>query len=76
MSIEIEMSSILARYSNNQLVAKVKGSYTGQFLRKVLYNMEIEYDALKEEAVRFLDRHKILFLATCADERVTARAMS
>jgi hypothetical protein len=38
--------------------------------------MEIEYDTLKEEAIRFLDQHKILFLATCADDRVTARAMS
>lgn len=38
--------------------------------------MEIEYAALKEEAIRFLDQHKVLFLATCADGRVTARAMS
>jgi hypothetical protein len=38
--------------------------------------MEIEYDVLKEEAIRFLDQHKVLFLATCADGRVTARAMS
>jgi hypothetical protein len=38
--------------------------------------MEIEYDTLREEAIRFLDRHEVLFLATCADDRVTARAMS
>ncbi len=38
--------------------------------------MEIEYDVLKEEVIRFLDKHKILFLATSADDRVTARAMS
>jgi hypothetical protein len=38
--------------------------------------MEIEYDALREEVLRFLDQHKVLFLATCADGRVTARAMS
>ena len=38
--------------------------------------MEIEYDVLKEEVIQFLDKHKILFLATSADDRVTARAMS
>jgi len=38
--------------------------------------VEIEYNVLKEEVVRFLDEHKILFLATSADDRVTARAMS
>ncbi len=38
--------------------------------------MEIEYDVLEEEVIRFLDQHKVLFLATCADGRVTARAMS
>jgi len=38
--------------------------------------MEIEYDTLKEEVIRFLNQHKVLFLATCADGRVTARAMS
>jgi uncharacterized pyridoxamine 5'-phosphate oxidase family protein len=38
--------------------------------------VEIEYDVLKEEALQFLDKHKILFLATSADGRVTARAMS
>jgi hypothetical protein len=31
---------------------------------------------LKEEVIRFLDEHKVLFLATCAEGRVTARAMS
>ena len=48
----------------------------GKFIGEVLWNMEVEYDALKEEVVRFLDQHKVLFLATCADGRVTARAMS
>lgn len=38
--------------------------------------MEIEYAVLKEEVIQFLDKHKILFLATSADDRVTARAMS
>ena len=38
--------------------------------------MEIEYNVLREEALQFLDKHKILFLATSADDRVTARAMS
>jgi uncharacterized pyridoxamine 5'-phosphate oxidase family protein len=38
--------------------------------------MEIDYDVLKEEVLQFLDKHKILFLATSADDRVTARAMS
>ena len=38
--------------------------------------MEIEYETLKEEVLQFLDKHKVLFLATCADNRVTARAMS
>ena len=38
--------------------------------------MEIDYDVLKEEVLWFLDEHKKLFLATSADDRVTARAMS
>lgn len=38
--------------------------------------MEIDCGVLKEEVLRFLNKHKILFLATCADSRVTARAMS
>ena len=38
--------------------------------------MEIDYEALKQEVIEFLDKHKILVLATCADHRVTARAMS
>ena len=38
--------------------------------------MEIDHDVLKEEVLRFLDEHKKLFLATSADDRVTARAMS
>jgi uncharacterized pyridoxamine 5'-phosphate oxidase family protein len=38
--------------------------------------MQIDYDVLKEEVLQFLDKHKILFLATSADDRVTARAMS
>jgi len=32
MSVEVELSSILARYTNNQLVAKVKGSTVGECL--------------------------------------------
>ena len=38
--------------------------------------MEIDYDVLRKEVLRSLDKHKILFLATSADDRVTARAMS
>jgi general stress protein 26 len=40
------------------------------------FPVEIEYETLKEEVFQFLDKHNILFLATCADGRVTARAMS
>jgi hypothetical protein len=38
--------------------------------------MGIEYAVLKEEVIQFLDKHKTLFLATSADDRVTARATS
>jgi uncharacterized pyridoxamine 5'-phosphate oxidase family protein len=38
--------------------------------------MTIDYETLREEVLRFLDEHKVLFLATSADDRVTARAMS
>jgi hypothetical protein len=41
-----------------------------------VYDMKIEYDALKKETVQFLNEHKILFLATGADNRITARAVS
>ena len=38
--------------------------------------MEIDYESLKNEVIEFLDQHKILVFATCAANRVTARAMS
>ena len=38
--------------------------------------MEIEYTILEEEIIRFLDDHKMLILATSANDRVTARSMS
>ena len=38
--------------------------------------MEISYEALKKEVIDFLEKHKILVLATSANDRVTARAMS
>lgn len=38
--------------------------------------MEIEYTILEQESIRFLDDHKILILATSANDRVTARSMS
>ena len=36
MSIEIEFSSILARYTDNQLVSKVKGSTVGECLNNLV----------------------------------------
>jgi len=38
--------------------------------------MTIDYESLKKEVIEFLDDHKILVFATCAENRVTARAMS
>lgn len=38
--------------------------------------MEIEYTNLEQEIIQFLDDHKILILATSANDRVTARSMS
>ena len=38
--------------------------------------MDIEYAILEQEIIRFLDDHKILVLATSANDRVTARSMS
>jgi molybdopterin converting factor small subunit len=36
MSVEVELSSMLARYTNNQLVAKVKGSTVGECLNNLV----------------------------------------
>ncbi len=38
--------------------------------------MKINYDTLNDEVIQFLDTHKILMLATSANNRVTARSMS
>jgi hypothetical protein len=38
--------------------------------------MEIDYQVLEKEFIDFIDVHKILILATAANNRVTARAMS
>jgi general stress protein 26 len=38
--------------------------------------MEIKYTILEQEIIQFLDDHKILILATSANDRVTARSMS
>ena len=38
--------------------------------------MDIDYAMLEQEIIRLLDDHKILILATSANDRVTARSMS
>lgn len=37
---------------------------------------QLNYDLLKKEAIQFLDKNKIMVLATSANNRVTARPMS
>ncbi len=38
--------------------------------------MEIDFEELKREAVGAIEKNGIMVLATCADDRVTARAVS
>jgi uncharacterized pyridoxamine 5'-phosphate oxidase family protein len=38
--------------------------------------MKIDFDSLKGEVLDFLEKNRTLILATCAESRVTARAMS
>jgi general stress protein 26 len=37
---------------------------------------EIDFEALRSEVIGMLDRHKVLILATSANDRVTARSVS
>lgn len=38
--------------------------------------MEIDFDTLKSEILKLLDKNNVMVLATCCNDRVTARAVS